>query len=181
MEELDVIERINQPTDWCSPVVVVPRKNGAVRICEDFITPNKAVKWENHHMVTTKQTFAKVVSKLDANPGFWQIKVRTKSKCFTTFITPCGLYCYRRLLFGISSAADTGGIGQNRMSNEQHDVSLEAVFNCLKEYGVTLNPEKCEFSKEKISFLDTLVIMELNQYSKWKLLWMSQNWEDSFT
>ena len=37
MEDLDVIEKVDEPTDWCSPVVVVPKKNGAVRICGDFI------------------------------------------------------------------------------------------------------------------------------------------------
>ena len=74
MEDMDVIERVDQPTEWCSPVVVVPKKNGKVRICGDFIQLNKAVRRENHPMPTTKQTLAKVagakiVTKLDANSG----------------------------------------------------------------------------------------------------------------
>ena len=44
MVDLDVIERVDQPTDWCSPVVVVPKQNGVVRICGDFIQLNTAVK-----------------------------------------------------------------------------------------------------------------------------------------
>ena len=60
MVDLDVIERVDQPTDWYSPVVVVPKKNGAVRICGDFIQLNKAVKRENHTMPTTEQTLAKL-------------------------------------------------------------------------------------------------------------------------
>ena len=36
---------------------------------------------------------------------------------------------------------------------EEHDVRLEAVLQCLESAGVTLNYEKCEFSKSKIVFL----------------------------
>ena len=32
MEDTEVIEKVDQPTEWCSPVVVVPKKNGKVRI-----------------------------------------------------------------------------------------------------------------------------------------------------
>ena len=107
MEDLDDIERVDQPTDWCSPVVIVPKKNGAVRICGDFIQLNKAVKRENHTMPTTEQTLAKlagakIISKLDAKKR----KLSDKSKHLTTFITPWGRYCYKRLPFGISSALE---------------------------------------------------------------------------
>ena len=111
MENMEVMEKVDQPTEWCSPVVVVPKKNGKVRICGDFIQLNKAVLRENHPMPTTEQTLAKlagakIVSKLDANSGFWQRKLSLNSKLLTTFITPWGRYCYRRLPFGISSAPE---------------------------------------------------------------------------
>ena len=32
MEEAGVIEKVTEPTDWCSPMVVVPKQNGDVRI-----------------------------------------------------------------------------------------------------------------------------------------------------
>ena len=43
MEGMDIIERVDKPTEWCSPLVIVPKKNGKVRICRDFIQLNKAV------------------------------------------------------------------------------------------------------------------------------------------
>ena len=111
MEDMEVTEKLDQPTEWCFPVVVVPKKHGKVRICGDFIQLNKAVNWENHPMPTTEQTLAKlagakIVSELDANSGFWQRKFSLNSKLLTTFITPRGRYCYRRLPFGISSAPE---------------------------------------------------------------------------
>ena len=90
MEDMEVIEKVDQPTEWSSPVVVVPKKNGKVRIWGDFIQLNKAVLRENHQLPTTEQTLAKlagakIVSKFDANSGFWQRKISLNSKLLTTF------------------------------------------------------------------------------------------------
>ena len=138
---------------------------------------NKAVKRENHPMPTTEQTLAKlagakIVSKLDANSGFWQRKLSAKSRYLTTFITPWGRYCYKRLPFGISSAPEHFQKTMQRMlvglegvecqmddilvfgeCHKQHDIRLEAVLSRLEENGVTLNLGKCEFAKEKVDFL----------------------------
>ena len=76
MEDIGVIEKVVQPTEWCFPVVVIPKKDCKVRICGDVIMRNKAVLWENHRMPTTEQTLAKlpgayIFYKLDANLTFW--------------------------------------------------------------------------------------------------------------
>ena len=36
IEKLGVISKVNQPTDWCVGMVVVPKGNGKVRICVDL-------------------------------------------------------------------------------------------------------------------------------------------------
>ena len=135
-------------------------------------------------MPTTEQPLAKlagakVVTKLDANSGFWQRKLSSKSKLLTTLITPLGRYCYKRLPFGISSAlehfqkvmqeilARLEGV-ECQMDDilvfgdtyEQHDKRLEAVFRRLEENGVTLNLDKCEFAKEKAAFLGHLIVKD---------------------
>ena len=113
MEDMDVIEKVDQPTEWCSPVLLIPKKNGKVRICGDVTQLNKAVLRENHPVLTTEQTItlaklagAKIVSKLDANCRFWLRKLSLNSKLLTTFIIPWGCYCYRRSPFAISSAPE---------------------------------------------------------------------------
>ena len=47
MAELGVIEPIDEPTDWCAPIVVVPKSNGDVRICVDLTMLNQSCQPQN--------------------------------------------------------------------------------------------------------------------------------------
>ena len=71
-----------------------PKSDGRVRICED-LTMNESVKRDRHilpsvELSLAQQGDAKVFSKLDANSGFWQIKLDPESTLLITFITPFG-------------------------------------------------------------------------------------------
>ncbi|CAL9703681.1 unnamed protein product [Knipowitschia caucasica] len=112
MERQGVISKVEQPTEWCAPMVVVPKPaQERVRICSDLTQLNKSVLRERHQLPSVENTLgqlsgAKVFSKLDANAGFWQIPLSKDSSLLTTFITPFGRYCYNRLCFGLSSAPE---------------------------------------------------------------------------
>jgi hypothetical protein len=41
LEEMDVIEKIEGPTPWVSPIVVVPKPSGNARLCVDMRQANK--------------------------------------------------------------------------------------------------------------------------------------------
>ena len=177
-EELIVIERIEGPTSWVSPVVVAPKpkSSGKVRVCVDMRQANKAVKRERHVTPTVKEMIedlngARVCSKLDLNQGYNQLELAPESRYITTFSTHMGLMRYKRLNFGISSAAE---IFQNVIREtlegidgainiiddilvfgktlEEPDQNLKAVFLRLREKGLTLNKSKCEFRKDKLEF-----------------------------
>jgi hypothetical protein len=55
--------------------------------------------------IIVELTGAKVFSKLDLNSGYQQVELSPESRNFTTFTTHVGLRRYKRLIFGISSAA----------------------------------------------------------------------------
>ena len=40
LEEMDVIEKIEGPTPWVSPIVVVPKPSGNARLCVDMRQAN---------------------------------------------------------------------------------------------------------------------------------------------
>ena len=44
--------------------------------------------------------------------------------------------------------------GQNQT---KHNRRLEAVLMCIEKAGATLNPQKCEFSKNKLTFLGHVI------------------------
>ncbi|GBN71388.1 Transposon Ty3-I Gag-Pol polyprotein [Araneus ventricosus] len=105
MVEEKVITPVLKPTEWCAPVVIVPKSDGNVRICVDLIELNKNVMRELHPLPKAEYslsllTGAKMFSKLDADSGFWQIPLDKKSSYLTTFITPFGRFRFQRLPFG---------------------------------------------------------------------------------
>ena len=181
MEQLGVIRKVDTPTEWCAGMVVVPKSNNKVRICVDLTKLNKSVRRERHILPSVEQTLAqlkgaKTFTKLDANSGFWQIKLSEKSALLTTFITPAGRFCFNRLPFGITSAPE---FYQKRMSHilsglpgvvcmiddilvfgqsqQEHDQRLESVLQRLTKAGITLNSGKCEFSKRSVKFLGHVI------------------------
>ena len=137
---------------------------------------NKAIKRERHVTPTIKEMIgdlkgAKVFTKLDLNQGYNQLELAPESRYITTFGTHMGLMRYKRLNFGISSAAEIfqnviretleGIDGAKNISDdilvfgkshEEHDQNLRVVFQRLREKGVTLNKSKCEYSKDKLEF-----------------------------
>lgn len=111
MESEGVIRRIEELTDWCAGMVVVPKPNSNVRICVDLTKLNESVCHERHIFPAVDDTLtqlkaASFFSKLDATSGFWQVPLHKESEPLTTFITPFGRYCFQRLPFGISSAPE---------------------------------------------------------------------------
>ena len=48
MQELGVIHNVEEPTEWCAGMVVVPKSKGKVRICVDLTKLNQNVCRERH-------------------------------------------------------------------------------------------------------------------------------------
>ena len=180
MKKEGVISPVTEPTDWCSPMVVVPKPKGGVRLCIDLTSLNKAVKREAYPMASVDESLAKlsgskVFSKLDARSGYWQIPLDEQSRLLTTFITPFGRFCMNRLPFGICSASE---IFQRMMTetleglegivchqddvlihapdDAAHDQIVRAAMARIKDAGLTLN-EKCEFSQKSVKFLGHII------------------------
>ena len=84
MESMGVIEKSNDPTPWCAGMVVVPKRDGKIRICVDLKPLNESVLRKIHLLPIVDVTLAqlsgaKLFSKLDSNSGFWQIPLARQS------------------------------------------------------------------------------------------------------
>ena len=176
LEKLDVIEKVEGPTPWVSPAVIVPKQNGKIRICIDMRKPNEAISREKHPMPTLDDLIADlngacVFSKLDLSNAYHQLELDEASRYITTFSTHVGLRRYKRLLFGINAASE---IFQNKIaellhdihgsrnlsddiiifgkSRAEHDKALDATLRRLEENGAKLNRDKCVFGVEELKF-----------------------------
>ncbi len=178
LQEKGIIERVSGPTPWVSLIVVTPKPKNpeTARICVDMRLPNTAIQRERHITPTIDDLIhdlngAVVFSKLDLNIGYHQLELHPDSKYITTFTTHTGLWRYTRLSFGMNSAAEVfqnviqhvlQGIPNVRnmsddiivygKTQEEHNDSLKAVFHRLREKNITLNGEKCEYSKPHLEF-----------------------------
>nr|XP_037274126.1 uncharacterized protein K02A2.6-like [Rhipicephalus microplus] len=111
MEKASIIVKVDEPTDWVSPLVVVHKKDGTLRICMDPRGVNRSIKREHYPMpsrddIESELAGAQYFSRLDANAGFHQIPLDEATSRICTFATPFGRYRFLRLLFGISSAGE---------------------------------------------------------------------------
>ena len=184
MEEQDVIEKVTEPTDWVNSLVVVEKPNGKLRICLDPRNLNKAVKRPHYTMPTlddavSKMAGARYFSKLDAQSGYWQIKLEEKSSYYTTFNSPFGRYRFKRLPFGIISAQD---LFQQKMdelfedmpgvtpliddviihgtTREEHDYNLKSALERASKNKMRLNSEKLEVGVKQVEYFGHLITDE---------------------
>ena len=172
----DIIERVDGPTPYVSPLVVLPKKDGEVRLCIDMRIPNKAIQRERYPNPTvddliTEMNGATTFSKLDLHSGYHQLTLHPDSHYITTFATHKGLYRYKRLHFGTNSASEifqkaiheqirtipgviniSDDIIVSGKTSEDHNKSLLAVFNKLSQVGLTLDKGKCLFDQRSLPF-----------------------------
>ena len=84
LEEQGIIQKVVEPTEWVSSIVVNKKSNGKIRLCLDPQPLNKALKRCHYPIPTIEEvlpdlTNAKVFSKVDCKNGYWQIKLDEES------------------------------------------------------------------------------------------------------
>ena len=58
MEKQGIIRKVDEPTDWCAGMVIVPKPNGSLRICGDFTRLNECVRRERHILPSVEHLLA---------------------------------------------------------------------------------------------------------------------------
>ena len=110
--ESGIIEEVPEgPTRWVSPLVVISKADGDIRICVDMRCANQAIVRERQPIPTIEEVLQDlngntVFSRVDLKRGFHQILLAEESRHVTTFVTHHGLYRYTQLMFGVTSAPE---------------------------------------------------------------------------
>ena len=177
LKQCGIIVQETEPTNWVNSLVCVRKKNGRIRICIDPTDLNKAIHREHYPMnsfedVATRLCGSKYFTTLDANMGYYQIKLSKASSKLTTFNTPFGRYRYLRMPIGAKCSSEVfqrcmemhfGSIQGAEVivddilvhgrTIEEHNKRLKQVLDKARTINLKLNKEKCVFAKPEVDYV----------------------------
>ena len=102
---------VGTPTEWCSTMVITPKKDGRPRRTIDYQYLNKQCLRETHHQgspfyLAMQVPAGSYKSILDAVDGYHSVQLDLESQPITTFITEWGRYMYIRMPQGFLASGD---------------------------------------------------------------------------
>ncbi|KAL6726387.1 hypothetical protein Aduo_008362 [Ancylostoma duodenale] len=184
--ERGVVEK--SQSEWASPVVLVRKKDGSLRLCIDYRALNKVIKLDSYPLPTIDTVLQslggkRVFSSLDLASGYWQIKLSEEAKPKTAFTSSEGLFQFTVLPFGLATSPAAFqrmmdlvlgelGIKDSEVfvyiddiliatdTTERHYEVLRLVFEAMRRANLKLKAQKCEFFKQEISFLGHMINQE---------------------
>ena len=177
--KLGVLEKVpvGEPTDWCSRMVVVSKKDGKPRRTVDFQALNKFCVRQTHSVKAPFHQAMAIPSGtwktcLDAWNGYHSIPLREEDRHLTTFITPWGRYRYKCLPQGFLAANDGYTARYDEITKDVDqlercvddaalwDNTIEGIFFRTCNYltlcaraGILFSKKKFQFCSKEIDFL----------------------------
>ncbi|GFX47340.1 retrovirus-related Pol polyprotein from transposon 297 [Trichonephila clavipes] len=122
-----------------------------------------------------------IMSTLDLKSGYFQLAISSKDIEKTAFITRNGTSAFLRMAFGLSGAAPNfqkaidmilklvlgccervymDDVIITSRSFHEHIDHLNQVFALLRDAGLTLNKDKCQFTRDKLKYLGLIISKE---------------------
>lgn len=168
---------------YSSPIVVVEKKDGTIRLCVDYRQLNARTRKDAFPLPRIEESLdalagATLFSTLDLASGYNQVPVAEHDKAKTAFCTPFGLFEFNRMPFGLCNALSTFQrlmeriFGDERFhslllylddivifstSFESHLQRLEMVLGRLRQHNLKLKLKKCNFFQSKVRYLGHVI------------------------
>ena len=166
-----------------SPVVLVRKKGGGLRVCCDFRELNRKTIPDKHPLPRIDDTLENLggshwFSVIDQTRAYYQGFIDPGSRWKTAFVTPWGLYEWVRIPFGLMNS---GSVFQRHMeetfreyrdkfatpylddvivfsrSLTDHILHVEKVLDKFIEKGLKVGFHKCNFFQQQVKFLGRVV------------------------
>ncbi|MCO5581469.1 hypothetical protein L7F22_035354 [Adiantum nelumboides] len=170
-------------TEWVSPIVVVRKKNGKLKVYVNLKQVNAVTIRDNYPLPITDHVLKRVEGKeaysfLDGFSGYNQVSIALEDQHKTAFAIEWGIYAYRVMSFGLTNASATF---QRLMAHAfkqyirdfleifmddlcvyskqrfEHIDHLVKVFVQWQIYKICLNPNKCKFMVRQGKILGHIV------------------------
>ena len=181
----DMIESgIIEPShsEWSSPIVVVKKKDGNIRICIDYRRLNSATPVDPYPMprpdeLIDKLGRAKYITILDLSKGYWQVPMKEEDRAKTAFTTSFGHFQFKVMPFGLNGAPATfqrmmDSLLQGLQNSagayiddiiiysetwREHLQHVKQVLLRLRANHLTAKPAKCQFGMKECGYLGHIV------------------------
>ena len=168
---------------YASPIVLVKKKDGKLRLCVDYRQLNAKTRKDAFPLPRIEEsldamTGAQWFSTLDLASGYNQVPVTEEDKPKTAFCTPFGLFEWNRMPFGLCNASSTFQRLMQRLFGDQqcqslllylddiivysstvaqHLERLTLVLSRLQQEGLKAKLSKCAFFQKEVSYLGHVV------------------------
>ena len=168
---------------YSSPLVIVRKKDGTLRMCVDYRLLNWKTRKDAYPLPRIEESLdalsgAKWFSTLDLASGYNQVVVAEKDRQKTAFCTLFGLYEFNRMPFGLCNAPGTFQRLMERIfsdqhfqslllylddvivfssSFDQHLIRLQMVLARFREHGLKVKWSKCSLFQHEVSYLGHII------------------------
>ncbi|XP_052479611.1 uncharacterized protein LOC105801050 [Gossypium raimondii] len=158
-------------SEWVANIVPVPKKDGKVRMCVDYMDLNKASPKDNFpfphvHTLVDNTAGYSLFSFMDDFSRYNEIKMHPEDMTKTTFITLWGTFCYKVMSFRLKNVRATyqramvtlfhymmhkevevyvDDMIAKSQTEKEHVQVLRKLFLRLRKFQLKLNPAKCTF------------------------------------
>jgi hypothetical protein len=112
MEMKDAGMIVDSKSPWCSPVRLVKKPDGSLRICVDYRRLNNVTIKDSYPIPRIEEIFAhlskaKIFSTIDLCSSYNQIRLSKDSQQYTAFSCEYGFFEYRVLPQGVTNGCST--------------------------------------------------------------------------
>ena len=182
MLEQDIIERVEEGSDWISPIVVATRKKSDdIRLCIDLREVNKQIVSNKYPIPNMDELLlglsgSNVFTCIDLSSAYLHVPLTEDSRVYTTFVTHEGVFRFKRLCFGLASAPSffqemmkriLKGINNAEVfiddiichgkTQEECRRVYQVVKKRLEDANLSVNAKKCKFDLTKVKFLGKVI------------------------
>ncbi|MCO5562602.1 hypothetical protein L7F22_016230 [Adiantum nelumboides] len=167
---------------FCSPVLLVQKKDGTYRMCVNYRALNRITIKNRFPVPRVEDLFDKLqgstdFSRIDLKSGYHQIRIVNEDIVKTAFRTKFGLYEYLVMPFGLTNAPATFNRMMERIFQphrnftrvffddviiysktiEEHKEHLKVIFQELRDNKLYVNQKKSEFFLQEIQYLGHII------------------------
>lgn len=179
LEQLDVIGKIDNPP-CIMPVQAVLKKDGTVRAVHNLKDLNDVTVKDTRQIVNPREAMMALRPKafnstIDLANGFWSVPLTEASMHKTCFMVDGQAYFWKRLPMGFCNSANAfqerivkvleglpvvvyiDDIFLSTKTEDEHLDLLERVLDKLREAGLKIRIQKCEFGVTNVKYLGMMV------------------------